>query len=245
MGLLAPVDVRGASGGSIGIQGDFFIQVVKPLDARGLAGPGGSVTISASLVHLFKIDLSGKGGDGGTLNLDGSFNSQSSGRVDASGTANGGSIAAHGGSIGIDGKWSARGKGGNGGTLTISEPDPGEMTVGKAKLDFRGALAGGQVNLEGSAIVFVSYLPSQIVVGGATSPGEIRINQTGTTTCQIHNTTLDARDSGVVEVLAPNADLVASGKFLAGPAGCVGVSPAGVVDTSALVNDVALAPSCP
>ena len=34
--------------------------------------------------------------------------------------------------------------------------------------------------------------------------------------------TLDARDSGIIEVLAPNADLTASGKFLAGPTGCVG-----------------------
>jgi hypothetical protein len=244
MSLQQTVDVRGASGGSISVQG-FSVDVVKSLDARGFTGPGGSVTTSGFLNVFKSINLSSKGGDGGTLNVDGYFNSFR--KIDASGTANGGSITAQGGTIAFNGKWFARGKTGNGGTLTVSETDPipdGGIGFSRATLDFRGALAGGVVHLDGTRIGFQHSFPSQIIVRGATSPGEIRMNQSGTNPLNIE-ATLDARASGVVEVLAPNADLTAIGKFLAGPAGCVGVSAGGIVDTSALASDLPLAPSCP
>ncbi len=100
------------------------------------------------------------------------------------------------------------------------------------------------MSLDATLIGFQPLFPSQLVVGGTTTPGEIRISHSGTGTAQVHGK-LDARESGVVEVLAPNGDLTASGKFFAGPAGCIGVSAGGVLDTSGLANDVPLATSCP
>jgi len=245
------IDVRGASGGSIEIQGGFVQVGFKALDARGLAGPGGSVTLSVTDVTVFgNVDLRGKGGDGGMLTWTG--RAHFTRKVDVSGTANGGSIASAG-RVAITGKILARGKTGNGGTLTVSSPQAMECCANigfmRAKLDFRGALAGGLIDLHGDWIQFAFGLPvpvtSQFRVGGGSSPGEVRITHSGTTHPLEIDANFDARDSGVVELLAPNTDLTVSGKALAGPAGCVGVSAGGTMNTSALVSDVVLAPNCP
>jgi len=245
------IDVRGASGGSIVIQGGSVQVGFKSLDARGLAGPGGSVTLAVADVTLFgNVDLRGKGGDGGTLTWTGRAHFM--GKVDVSGTANGGSIASAGRAA-INGKITARGKAGNGGTLTVSSPEAmeccGNIAFMRAKLDFRGALAGGLIDLHGDWIQFGFGLPipvtSQFRVGGGSSPGEIRITHSGATHPLEIDANFDARESGVVELLAPNADLTVRGKALAGPAGCVGVSAGGTINTSELLSDVVPAPNCP
>ena len=152
------------------------------------------------------------------------------------------------GTIAFNGKWFARGKTGNGGTLTVSEPDPtpdGGIGFSKAKLDFRGALAGGLVHLDADAIAFVPYFPSQIIVRGATSPGEIRINHTGTTPCEIagdpRRARVGRRRSARPE-RGPHRERQVPRRSRRVRSACRREA---VVDTSALASDLPLAPSCP
>jgi hypothetical protein len=175
--------------------------------------------------------------------VSGTLNVGTAGKVVASGSANGGAIN-FSGPILVWGKLFARGKSGNGGTLVVSAPDPlpnGTVSILRAKGDFRGAEGGGSIQIGADEVVVQR---SKFMVGGATGPGEIRMHQSGTAAGEVSGK-LDAHPSGIIEVLAPNADLTVSGAFSAGPAGCVGVSAGGMLDTTGLVSDVALTPNCP
>lgn len=235
------IDVRGATGGSITTQ-TVGMEVWAIWDARGLTGSGGSITIMGVYTAFYKgVDARGHGGNGGTVTVYGESFLATPGKILASGSLNGGAINLFGPLL-MWGKLLARGASGNGGTLVVSAPDPGDglVAIPTVRGDFRGGAGGGSVQIDADEIAFGKELRA----GGKTGPGAIRMHHNGTQPAELAGK-LDARDSGIVEVLAPNADLTVSGTFSAGPAGCVGVSAGGTLDTTGLASDVALTASCP
>jgi len=257
------LDVRGTDGGSIFVAGkqsasafpELHVVVGGKCLASGREGAGGSVTLRGSNVRsAATLDVRGNDGDGGTVEVTGARNVSldSHKKILASGTASGGtvSVSAQNGQAFVAGKVMARGRLGDGGTVATASPNG--MVIFIAKSDLRGGMSGGHVRIDGDSVDLERV--RAIVSGGA--GGDIRVNQTGTEPVVVGGVEresgvsggglFDARPSGTIEILAPAASvMIASGRYLAGPAGCVGLSSGGSTDTTGVTSDVPLSPNCP
>lgn len=245
------VDVRGTSGGFVRLIGptpagpDSSVNLFGRVDGRGGAGNGGALEIEGPWVTVGEtVDLRGKGGNGGTVSVFAHevLGVSSSVKIFASGSVDGGAIdllmtPAGVAGVTLQGKLDVRGLGGNGGTLTVATPTRPVSFTGRA--DLRG-LTGGALGLDADVL---DVAGARVRVGGLTG-GELRLHH-GSAADVLVNGVFDVRQSGVIEVLAPAANLTVSGTFFAGPAGCIGVSAGGILDTAGLNGDVALTPSCP
>jgi hypothetical protein len=249
--VLRTIDVRGTSGGFVRLIGPgpavvpaYNVNLYGRVDARGGAGNGGALEMSGPWVALSEnVDLRAKGGDGGTVSVFASkhMGIQSPVKIFASGSANGGAIElltppAESVPVLVNGKIDVRGIGGNGGPFTVSGPSSLVSFTGRA--DLRGAVTGGALGIDAD-VLDVSGARVRVGTGG-----ELRLDH-GSAAAVTVNGVFDARVNGVIEIAAPAASLTVSGTFFAGPAGCVGVSAGGTLDTTGLDSDVALAASCP
>ncbi|MCC6848011.1 MAG: hypothetical protein IT294_05870 [Deltaproteobacteria bacterium] len=219
---------------------------VKPIgiDAKGQLN-GGTVTITADTIELLKsIDAEGKAGVGGTVTLTATTAVTVGADIEAQGETNGGAITLAGdlasGSVVVIKSLKLGAKSGNGGTLTVSAP-AGAVSLGKGKVDAssKGG-TGGSVFVDGSAI---TVGPKARIEADGTLGGEVRFDQSGAGTFSL-NASIDARDDGIIEALAPAGTLTVTGRLLAGPAGCVGLA-AGTLNAGGAMPDVPVTPSCP
>jgi hypothetical protein len=165
-------------------------------------------------------------------------------KVVGSGSANGGTVEllmppAAAARIHVSGKIDLRGQTGDGGSVLASGPE-GWIALG-GKVDLRGAATGGRIAIEAGQLIVGR---TQVRATGEAGGGEIRLQQTGAADMALDGT-FDARTSGVIAVTTPTASLTVGGIFRAGPAGCVGISAGGTLDTTAVDSDVTLAASCP
>jgi hypothetical protein len=208
--------------GTVGI-GAATITLRANIDARSRSGSGGQVTLAATTV----VDLVG-------------------GDADARGKLDGGAIALLGGGASGDvtvrrsSKLYASGSQGNGGSLVASAP-AGAVTI-EGPVALSGSGMGGQAQVDGVAVTVnrAHFDADGRTLGG----GELRFNQSGAGLLLLEGT-FEARDNGAIEALAPAGNLTARGKFRVRPAGCVGFSAGGTLDTNAAAADVALTPTCP
>jgi hypothetical protein len=247
-----PIDVHGTSGGTIRLTGPspsvmprWTVHVGALLDLSGRAGNGGSLEATGPNVYWFKkADLRGKGGDGGTVRSFAFVSQDMLMKVVGSGSANGGTVEllmppAAAARIHVSGKIDLRGQTADGGSVLAFGPE-GWIALG-GKVDLRGAATGGRIAIEAGQLIVGR---TQVRATGEAGGGEIRLQQTGAADMALDGT-FDARTSGVIAVTAPTASLTVGGIFRAGPAGCVGISAGGTLDTTAVDSDVTLAASCP
>lgn len=244
-------NVRGVSSGSLSISAP--LGTVAPnviLNARGTSMNGGSIAIAAATVDLRRnLDVRGRLGVGGTIDLDATtLLNLSGGDMRAEGI-DGGTVDLRGGAASGDvtilktSTIRATGTGGGGGSVMVSAP-AGAVSM-KGLVDVVGRdFSGGQVQVDGA---FVTIGPgARFDADGdfSFSGGVLQFTQSGTGLMLLDGT-FDARRNGTIEASAPSGDLTARGRFRVAPAGCVGLSAGGTLDTSGATTDVPITASCP
>ncbi len=235
-----------AMGGSVNIDAPMGTASPRSIKAPGKTN-GGSIGISAANIEiLHNIDVQGSTGDGGSIQLavTGLLHVLG-GDLDADGKVNGGILGLYAdvasGDITVDhSTLTAVGTGDFGGSLVISAPAGTVDVFLSARLSGRNT--GGDAQVEGAAVTVRAK--SFFDVDGHTQAGEIRFNQSGAGLMEIDGT-LEARESGKIEALAPAGSLTARGRYKAASAGCIGLSAGGTLNTSAVIADVPLTANCP
>jgi hypothetical protein len=245
------VSVAGTAGGSISVVAAGTVAPTVRLNARATTGNGGSIDIDAATISLRK-DLevrSTVNGNGGQISLTATtLLDLVGGDAEAAGKVDGGSVTLKGGGgsgdvhIARNSTLTASGQHGNGGTLVVSAPAGMVIMETKVALTGNGPTGtGGDASVDG---VGITINRTRIDADGRTFGGELRFNQSGGGTFLL-DADVDARDSGTIEALAPGGNLTVSGRFRVEPAGCVGFSAAGTLNTANAVPDVPITPTCP
>jgi hypothetical protein len=243
------ISVGGVSGGSITVSAPTgTVAPTVRVNARATTGTGGTIAIDADTITLRKdLESRSKSGTGGQVNLQATtLLHMFGGDAEAGGKVNGGavSLVATAGNVTITRSSSitASGAGGGGGSLVVSAP-AGTVTLDtKVALTGKGVMGfGGQAQIDGMGIMLTR---ARIDADGSQGGGEIRFNQSGAGLLLLDGS-FEARADGTIEALAPAGSLTARGKFRAAPAGCVGFSAGGTLDTTGVSSDVPISASCP
>lgn len=245
-----PLYVGGASGGLILISApNGGVQPTERLDARATTGTGGTIAIDAETITLVKdAEARSKSGSGGSVTLSGSqLVDLAGGDAETGGKIDGGSITLESsdGDVRVvrSSGLTASGTRGNGGALVIDAPS------GTVTLETKVVLTGnGTLGVGGQADVFASTITiarARFDADGRATGGELRFHQSGIGALMLLDGTFEARKNGTIEALAISGDLTVRGKLRAAPPGCIGLSAAGTLNTTAASTDVPVTPSCP
>lgn len=240
----------GTTGGQILIDApNGTVDPRERLDVRGTTGAGGTIDINAKRIALLNdAEARSRSGSGGTVALAGSeLVELVGGDVKAGGKIDGGSITLESASGDV---WVARssvltasGGRGNGGSLTIDVP------VGTLTLEAKVGLTGnGTLGVGGQADVFAQTITvdrARIDADGRVAGGALRFQQSGIGALFLLEGTFEARKNGTIEARAISGDLTVRGKLRAAPAGCIGLSAAGTLDTTGASTDVPVTATCP
>lgn len=235
--LSAQIDGRGDPGGTVTFSCPACtVSVSRNVRVEGwVDGGGGLVTGTAAALVMHTVNASGTAPSAGTISL--AADTVDIRRLKARGRGvAGGTIGVVAGTANVEAVLVDGLTGGSVDIQSMVGPVTMEKIDGRAK---SGAGATVAIDAAGDAVI-----EKRVDIRGS-GGGEFRIAAGGNLDLGTKpNSKFRATDSGVIEGQAAG-DLSAQGKFEAGPAGCIGLSAGGTLDTGLATFDVALSGSCP